>query len=468
MPFIFCMTTICYGQSQAQAKKWFTDGDYAKAKPAFAKLIKSNPKNGSLNYWYGVCLNETGEHEKALPYLRQAIERDVENAYRYIGDYYMQDGDYDLAIENYEIYLDKVDPTDKRFAEYTRILEQARHEYKFVKRVEKVIFVDSIVVPKEKFIEAYQIGQECGTISTTRYLIGGSSEEGTAYSTEMRDKIYYSDIDANGTMQLYMCYKMLDEWSKPTPLQGMPEGDNNYPYMLSDGVTIYFSNNNSEGLGGYDIYITRYNTATDRFLMAENVGMPFNSTANDYMMVIDEINKLGWFATDRNQPDSLVCIYTFIPNDTKEFYDYESGNHIDILNAARIHSICATQTDEAKVRTAQQNLLKLTMNIASTEKKEEFTFVIDDYTDYHSLKDFKNPEAKQMYIDWGTKKKQLNELHKKLESKRTSFTQSTLSEREKMSDELLKMEQQYESLETEVNTMPRTIRNKEISYSNKK
>jgi tetratricopeptide (TPR) repeat protein len=462
------MTTICYGQSQAQAKKWFTDGDYAKAKPAFAKLIKSNPKNGSLNYWYGVCLNETGEHEKALPYLRQAIERDVENAYRYIGDYYMQDGDYDLAIENYEIYLDKVDPTDKRFAEYTRILEQARHEYKFVKRVEKVIFVDSIVVPKEKFIEAYQIGQECGTISTTRYLIGGSSEEGTACSTEMRDKIYYSDIDANGTMQLYMCYKMLDEWSKPTPLQGMPEGDNNYPYMLSDGVTIYFSNNNSEGLGGYDIYITRYNTATDRFLMAENVGMPFNSTANDYMMVIDEINKLGWFATDRNQPDSLVCIYTFIPNDTKEFYDYESGNHIDILNAARIHSICATQTDEAKVRTAQQNLLKLTMNIASTEKKEEFTFVIDDYTDYHSLKDFKNPEAKQMYIDWGTKKKQLNELHKKLESKRTSFTQSTLSEREKMSDELLKMEQQYESLETEVNTMPRTIRNKEISYSNKK
>lgn len=468
MPLIFCMTTICYGQSQAQAKKWFTDGDYAKAKPAFAKLIKSNPKNGSLNYWYGVCLNETGEHEKALPYLRQAIERDVENAYRYIGDYYMQDGDYDLAIENYEVYLDKVDPTDKRFAEYTRILEQARHEYKFVKRVEKVIFVDSIVVPKEKFIDAYQIGQECGTISTTRYLIGGSSEEGTAYSTEMRDKIYYSDIDANGTMQLYMCYKMLDEWSKPTPLQGMPEGDNNYPYMLSDGVTIYFSNNNSEGLGGYDIYITRYNTATDRFLMAENVGMPFNSTANDYMMVIDEINKLGWFATDRNQPDSLVCIYTFIPNDTKEFYDYESGNHIDILNAARIHSICATQTDEAKVRTAQQNLLKLTMNIASTEKKEEFTFVIDDYTDYHSLKDFKNPEAKQMYIDWGTKKNQLNELHKKLESKRTSFTQSTLSEREKMSDELLKMEQQYESLETEVNTMPRTIRNKEISYSKKK
>ena len=87
------MSFIAFGQSQTQAKSWFAAGEYEKAKPAFAKLLKSNPKNGSLNYWYGVCLNETGEHEKALPYLQKAVERDVENAYRYMGDYYVQDGD---------------------------------------------------------------------------------------------------------------------------------------------------------------------------------------------------------------------------------------------------------------------------------------------------------------------------------------------------------------------------------------
>ena len=113
--FVLGMSIAVFGQSQTQAKKWFVDGEYAKAKPAFAKLLKGNPKNGSLNYWYGVCLNETGEHDKALPYLQKAVERDVENAYRYMGDYHMQDADYDKAIEFYEIYLEKVDPTDKKF-----------------------------------------------------------------------------------------------------------------------------------------------------------------------------------------------------------------------------------------------------------------------------------------------------------------------------------------------------------------
>lgn len=465
---ILSVSTIAFGQTQAQAKKWFADGEYEKAKPAFAKLIKGNPKNGSLNYWYGVCLNETGEHEKALPYLKQAVNRDVENAYRYMGDYLLQDGEYEEAIENYEIYLEKVDPTDKRFAEYTRILEQAQREYKYARRVEKVTFVDSVVVPKSKFLEAYHIGKECGTVSTTRYLIGGTSDEGTAYRTEMLDKIYYSDMDESGVMQLYMCYKMLDEWSKPTLLQGMPEGDKNYPYLLADGVTIYFANKNAEGLGGYDIYVTRYNTATDRYLLADNIGMPFNSTANDYMMVIDEINKLGWFATDRNQPDSMVCIYTFIPNEEKQYHDYETGNRKEILKAARIHSISATQTNEEELRMAQQNILKLTMNIATTEKKEEFTFIIDDFTDYHSLKDFKSPEAKQLYMDWVNKKKNLAKLSQQLEEMRMRYTQSSKDNRQKMASELLSLEQQYEALERAVNGMDKLIRNKEISYTNKK
>ena len=97
---MLCMSLTAFGQSQTQAKKWFAAGEYEKAKPVFAKLIKSNPKSGSMNYWYGVCLNETGEHAKALPYLKKAVDSDVENAYRYIGDYYVSDGEYEQAIES--------------------------------------------------------------------------------------------------------------------------------------------------------------------------------------------------------------------------------------------------------------------------------------------------------------------------------------------------------------------------------
>lgn len=460
-----CFGCLAFGQSQTQARKWFAAGEYAKAKPVFAKLVKSNPKSGSLNYWYGVCLNETGEHAKALPYLQKAVDSDVENAYRYVGDYYLADGMYDEAIAHYDSYLDRVDPADSMFIVYTRKAERAKHELKFYKRVEKVTFVDSVIVDKNEFLSVYLLGNECGDIAITRNMLGGkTSTEGTAYRTEISDKIYYSDVDTNGEMQLFMCYKMLDSWSKPTLLNGLPEGDNNYPFVLSDGVTIYFANNNPSGLGGYDLYITRYNSDTDRYLMAENLGMPFNSPANDYMMVIDEVNHLGWFATDRNQPEGKVCVYTFIPTDAKQYYSYQEDDFEDIRKAAKIHSIAATQGDAELIRKAQQSLFTLGLSTQAEDKKTEFTFITDDFTDYHSLEDFKSDEARKLYIEWQTKLEALAKMGKELQELRERYTHSSNNERRQMTAKILQMEQQYEQLETEVADMPKRIRNLEISY----
>ena len=468
LAFAVCLSFSAFSQTQTQARKWFVEGEYAKAKPVFAKLLKSNPKSGSLNYWYGVCLNETGEHDKALPYLKKAVDSEVENAFRYVGDYYLQDGLYEEALEHYDIYLDKVDPTDSMFVVYTRRAERAKHEFKFYKRVAKVTFVDSIVVEKTNFLSAYRLGEECGDIDVTRNMLGGNtSVEGTAYRTEMSDKIYYSDAYANGCMQLFMCYKMLDNWSKPTLLSGLPEGDNNYPFLMSDGITIYFANNNSGGLGGYDLYVTRYNSETDRFLVPENLGMPFNSSANDYMLVIDEVNLLGWFATDRNQPEGMVCIYTFIPNEAKSYYSYQDDNFEDIRRAAQIQSIAATQTNPEEVKRASQALFKLSLNVQSEEKKKDFTFVIDDLVDYHSLDNFKCAEARQLYLDWVAQKANLEKLGRELEEKRQQYARASSSGRKKMTEELLQLEQQYEKLETVVADMPKAIRSLEINFTKK-
>ena len=82
--------------------------------------------------------------------------------------------------------------------------------------------------------------------------------------------------------------------------------------MLSDGSTLYFA---AEGdienaLGGLDIYMTRRDE-TGAFFSPTNVGMPYNSPYNDYMMAIDDAAGLGWWATDRNAPDGMVTVYIF-------------------------------------------------------------------------------------------------------------------------------------------------------------
>lgn len=95
-------------------------------------------------------------------------------------------------------------------------------------------------------------------------------------------------------------------------------------------------------MSGYDIFVTRYNTNTDTYLVPENVGMPFNSPYNDYMYVIDEYNNLGWFASDRFQPEGKICIYVFIPNTSKQTYNYEAMEQQEIIRLAQIHSLKET------------------------------------------------------------------------------------------------------------------------------
>ena len=58
------------------------------------------------------------------------------------------------------------------------------------------------------------------------------------------------------------------------------------------------------------------------------------------MMVIDEAKQLGWFVSDRYQPEGKVCVYLFIPNDNRERVDSEDvelKRARPLLPRSRIH-----------------------------------------------------------------------------------------------------------------------------------
>ena len=81
---------------------------------------------------------------------------------------------------------------------------------------------------------------------------------------------------------------------------------------MSDGITLYYASDGEGSLGGYDIFVTRYDSENGNYLRPDNIGMPFNSPANDYMYAIDEFNNIGWFASDRYQlitKSVSMCLY---------------------------------------------------------------------------------------------------------------------------------------------------------------
>ncbi|MFR5270404.1 MAG: hypothetical protein ACLTGI_07025 [Hoylesella buccalis] len=49
--------------------------------------------------------------------------------------------------------------------------------------------------------------------------------------------------------------------------------------------------------------MTLFNSEDGTFYKPENYGLPFNSTANDYVLAIDDMYALGWLVSDRYQPE---------------------------------------------------------------------------------------------------------------------------------------------------------------------
>jgi len=331
-------------------------------------------------------------------------------------------------------------------------LERCNRGVQALRGTDHVVVVDSVVVAKQTFLAAYNISDEMGKVAMT------NKGRTTEFTTQLGNKVYASEPDKE-SLQLYTYYLENGRRTEKKLVEGLDvDGDINYPFLMSDGSTLYFAARSSEGLGNYDLYITRYDYDEDKYYRAESLGFPYNSYANDYMMVVDEDRHIGWFASDRYQPEGKVCIYTFIPNSSRHPYDYENDPLAEIITAAKLRPIKATWTKENEA--ARQQALMTLKKASQSDKQQtnyEFTLVINDQKTYHFYRDFRSPQAKLQCKEWMDKSAQLKEVGKKLQTQRDSYRKSKGNK-----EQLLKLEQQYERLLQETAEAEKLTRNLEL------
>lgn len=450
-----CMAGTAGAQTLTQAKNFFEQGEFEKAKPVFERLVKQSPSNASYNFWYGACCYETGESEKAYTHLSKSAKRRYIDAYLYLGKWCYDAYRFDEAEENLNEYIDLRSRKKGSTEDGERMLEKVRRGQRMIRGVEKVAVIDSFVVDKQDFLKAYKLSADAGDIQIT--------ENGVQFTNEMGDKQLQSVRNAEGQASLYSSMKMIDQWSKPEAVTSINElGNADYPFVAGDGITMYYASDNEESMGGYDIFVTRYDSDDNSYLRPDNLGMPFNSPANDYMYVIDDLNNLGWFVSDRRQPEGKVCVYVFVPNASKQVYDYENGDPEQIAALARLDRISDTCTDEDKVRKARQQLAALIYSKDENTRKADFTFIVDDSATYHSLRDFRSAEARKQFQLLQQKEKDLESLIGQLDKKREAYAQAAESNRANMAPGMLDMEKRVEQLRQDIEELTNTVRNTEI------
>ena len=326
---------------------------------------------------------------------------------------------------------------------------------------QKIIIVDSIVVNKDQFLASIRLSSECGQLMNTGAFFRNQLQ-GTLYLNEMGNKVYFSQPDGH-QQQLYTADKLGNEWSKPQPLQGLSEGidEASYPFMLTDGLTFYFAGKGEESIGGYDIFMTRYDSRSGSFLKPENIGMPFNSEANDYMYAIDEANRIGYFVSDRRQPEGKVCIYIFIPSDTRKTYDNSKYTEEQIRNFADIASIADTWGNGTERKAALDR-------IKSKYATHDIPGQLVSTGDAASAVEFHSKEANSLYQKLLKEQNALDIVNSSLDMLRQKYHKANASERNSMKSEILKLEEQALQLNTSVKQLTKATRNAEINSKNHK
>ena len=331
---------------------------------------------------------------------------------------------------------------------------------------QQIVFIDSIVTDKDRFLSQYRLSSETGTLTTTGQFFG-KSLSGHAFLNEMGNKVYFSRTDGSGFHRLYTSDKLGTVWGEGTPLKGLSEGitDADYPFMMNDGITFYFSAQGEESIGGYDIFFTRYDSRSGSFLKPENIGMPFNSEANDYMYAADEESGIGYFVSDRRQPEGKVCVYIFILPETRRSYDPSKYTEQQIRNFADIVRIADTWGNGYERRAALDRLKAIGTTdarpAAETASATNTAIVINDRLTYTNVKDFRSPAAANHYRELLKARELQATIEADLQKTRDRYARADEDGRRLLREVILHNEEQALLLRNSIHTLEKQIRKEE-------
>ncbi|MCK6616626.1 MAG: OmpA family protein [Cyclobacteriaceae bacterium] len=122
-----------------------------------------------------------------------------------------------------------------------------------------------------------------------------SSDEKTLYFSSNRPGGY-------GGLDIYRATKdAKGEWSNVKNMGPKinTEYDDDGPFIDYDGKTLYFSSKGRKGMGGFDIYKSVFDEATNEWSEPENLGYPINTPDNDIYFVSTKDGKRAYYSSVR-------------------------------------------------------------------------------------------------------------------------------------------------------------------------
>lgn len=337
---------------------------------------------------------------------------------------------------------------------------------------QKIFIIDSTVVDSRKVLDAIPLPKAYGRyVAYDEFFATNGKSDTYVFVNGFNNRCFFTEVGTDSIARLYSCDKQGDAWGKPQPITEINECFKHisFPYMSSDGQTLYFSAESiDDGLGKRDIYMAKYDADEGHFLQAENIGLPFNSSADDYAYVEADADHLAWFATTRRQPSGKACVYTFVPYQPRQNYAADEIPDSRLRSYANITRIRDTWPTPEYREKAMAHLEKLKQDSNKAKGDDEtYEFIVNDNTVYHNVDNFMSDETRRDFHDIIRLRNDIKNKTVKLDNMRTQYHNATAAEREALGRKIAQMEERLSQSRTDLKTASDNLRRKECRLTGK-
>lgn len=191
----------------------------------------------------------------------------------------------------------------------------------------------------------------------------GSIENTGCFSKDGNTLFFSSDRKGGyGGFDIYMVRKFPDgTWSEPINLgpDVNTKFDELYPNIQGDNITLYFSSNGHNTMGGFDLFKTTYDIFDNAFSTPQNLGYPINSTYDDYTISFNKSKRHAYISAVRKEGFGNRDIYRITFNDIEQKYSIIKGAFV--VNG---------DTLELKRNNISQLPENVSLNVYKTKSKE--------------------------------------------------------------------------------------------------
>lgn len=395
-------------------------GNYKEAYPYFREMQRIYPKEPSYNYYLGRCLLFLDKNPlSSIKYLRFASTNEVsEDVYYYLGLAYIKNYQFEKAIKNLQWFNKRASKKQLKELDVQNYLAMAQNGLYLVKYIKKPGVYSKELRPKDDFFKYYDVEYFKGHfVDRDDYLASrlpavqagqtglnlkkdSIADNSLIYVPQRivnNEVIYYSGKnEKRGDYDIFMITHLNDSTlSEPKNLGEVINTpfDEDYPYLHSDGVTLYFASKGHYSMGGYDLYRSTWSWDTQEWSEPENLDFPINSPYNDILFVASPNKKTAFFASDRETTEYNLMVYELKLNNSEPYIEVQ--DHKELIEYSKLNVNIDSKQEEKK---KQEDRFKPDhKELVKIKNKETFQYK----SEYDSLLNFAiNYQLKADSLRW--------------------------------------------------------------------